>query len=252
MPEAFLAPFRFDELEGRVAQVVRQTAVRELDPLKVAHRGNDVGDRRVPDGHEIERIPVTCFVIRKSFVHPEREGAAEERAGNDVEFEDVRLLMGDEAIERVGGFVNGQDHPVPIRLGEGQHALGQFAGVDILFLKFAFRLVDDERNLEGQVVLQVGADLLICALCVARDPLEMDFRIRVIVDLEMIRWINPPLEMVVFDPVLAEIGDESGLGAGADGACQEHKCNDGNAEGRWEAAPAADAHGDHLWVQRCY
>ena len=65
-----------------------------------------------------------------------------------------------------------------------------------------------ERHLERQVVLQVGADLLVGALGVAGDPLEMLLDLRVVVDLEVIGGVDVPLEVVVVDVVLAEVRHE--------------------------------------------
>ena len=80
----------------------------------------------------------------------------------------MRQLVRDQAVERVGGLVDRQHHAVAVRLGEGEDAFGQLAGLDVLLLELALGLVEDERDLEGEVVLQIGADLLIRALGVAR------------------------------------------------------------------------------------
>ena len=125
LPQPFLAPFRLDELERRVPEVVGQTAVLELHALEVAHRRHVVGDGGVAHGHEVEGIPVAGHVVGEPFVDPQRQPAAEQRSGDDVELEDVRQFVGDEAVERIGWFVDRQDHPVPIWLGEGEHPFGQ-------------------------------------------------------------------------------------------------------------------------------
>ena len=63
----------------------------------------------------------------------------------------------------------------------------------------------------GQVVLQLAADVLIGALGVTRDPLEVRLELRVVVDLEVVRLVDVPLELVVVHPVLAEVRDERRL-----------------------------------------
>ena len=218
LPQTFLPPLRLDELEGGVSQVVRQPAVGELDALKIAHRRDDVGDGGVPDRHQVERIPVTGFEIRKSFIHPQGQAAAQQRPRNDVEFEDVRELVSDQPVERVGRLVDRQHHAIAIRLGEREHALGQLARIDVLLLEFAFGLVEDERNFEGEVVLEIGAHLLIRALRVAGDPFEMLLDVGVVVDLEVIRRVDAPLEVVVLDAVLVVVRHERRLRAGGDRA----------------------------------
>ena len=55
------------------------------------------------------------------------------------------------------------------RLGERADAFLRGARVDVLLLELAVRLEEDQRHLERQVVLQVGADLLIRAFGVAGD-----------------------------------------------------------------------------------
>ena len=80
LPQPFLAPPRFDELERRVAEVVGEPAVGELHALEIAHRRDDVGDRRVADRHQVERLPVAGHVVGQAFVDPERQAAAEQRA----------------------------------------------------------------------------------------------------------------------------------------------------------------------------
>ena len=87
---------------------------------------------------------------------------------------------------------------------------------DVLLLELAVRLEEDERHLEREVVLQVGADLLVGALGVAGDPLEVLLDLRVVVDLEVVGRVDVPVEVVVVDQVLAEVRHERRLrGRGA-------------------------------------
>jgi hypothetical protein len=97
----------------------------------------------------------------------------EERTGNDVEFEDVRELVRDQPVERIGRLVDRQDHAVAIRLREGQNPLGQLAGLDVLLLEFALRFIEDERHLESEIMFQIRADLLVRAFRVRGDALEL-------------------------------------------------------------------------------
>ena len=151
-------------------------------------------------------------MVRESLVHPQRQAAAEQRAGNDVELEDVRQFVRDQAIERVGRLVDRQDHAIAVRLGEGEDAFGQLARLDVLLLELALGLEEDQGNLEREVVLQVRADLLVGTLGIARDAFEMRLDLRVVVDLEVVGRVDVPLEIVVPDLVLAEIRHVGSLG----------------------------------------
>jgi hypothetical protein len=74
-------------------------------------------------------------------------------------------------------------------------------------------------------VLQIRADLLIRAFRVARDSLEVRFDLRVVIDFEVVGRINVPLEIVVPDLVLAEVGNVRRLrdGVGDDAEEREQK-----------------------------
>ena len=122
-----------------MTEVVGEPAVGELHALEIAHRRDDVGNRRVADRHQIERLPVAGHVVGETFIDPQRETAVQQRARDDVEFEDVRELVRDQSIERVGRFVDRQHHAIAVRLGEGEDAFGQFAGLDVLLLELALR-----------------------------------------------------------------------------------------------------------------
>ena len=139
-------------------------------------------------------------------------------------------LVGDQPVERVGRLVDRQDHAVAIRLGEREHPFGQLARVDVLLLEFALGLEEDERNLEGEVVLEVGAHLLVGAFGVAGDPLQMLLDLGVVVDLEVIRRVDVPLEVVVFDAVLVVVRHERRLRARGDRAGEIDERKDGDAE----------------------
>ena len=85
------------------------------------------------------------------------------------------------------------------------HAFRRCARRDVLLLELAVRLEEDERDALVEVVLQIRADLLIRALGVAGDPLEVLLVLRVVVDLEVVGLVDVPLELVVVDVVLAVV-----------------------------------------------
>ena len=155
---------------------------------------------------QVERVPVRRHVVRQTLVDPQRQAAAQQRPRDDVELEDVGQLVRDQAIEGVVGLVDRQDHAIAVRLGERQDAFRQLAGLDVLLLELALRLVEHERHFEGEVMLEVGADSLIRAFGIAHDPLEMLLDLRVVIDLEVIGRVDVPVERVVADLVLAVVG----------------------------------------------
>ena len=206
LAKAFLPPARLDELEHGVPEVVDHPRAAGIAvAFEVGHLRHDVRDGGIPHHHQVDGAPVAGHVIGQALVHPQRHAAADERLRDDVELEDVRQLMNDEPVEQVGRLVDRQHHAVAGRLGKGADALLRRTGDDVLLLELAARLEDDERNLEGEVVLQVRADLLVCALGVAGHPLEVLLDLGVVVDLEVVRRVDVPPEIVVPDLVLAVI-----------------------------------------------
>src|SRR5205814_10351829 len=65
-----------------------------------------------------------------------------------------------------------------------------------------------------QVVLQIGAALLVGALRVAGDPLQMRLQRGVVQDFEVVGGVDEPLELVVVRVVLAEVRHHRGLSPG--------------------------------------
>jgi hypothetical protein len=188
-----------------VPQVVGEPAIGELHALEIAHRRHDVGDRGIADRHQVERLPVAGHVVGQPLVHPEGKAATEERAGDDVELEDVRQLMRNEAIERIRRLVDRQHHSIAVVFREREHPFGQFTRDDVLLLELALGLVQDHRHPEGEVVLQVGADLLVGAFRVRGHALELRLQVRVVIHLEVVGRVDLPLEVVVPDTVLPVI-----------------------------------------------
>ena len=91
--------------------------VRLAVALEAAHLGHDVGHGRVAHGHEVDRIPESALVVRQALVHPQRHAAADERLRDDVELEDVRELVHDQAVQPVRRFVEREQDAVAVRLG---------------------------------------------------------------------------------------------------------------------------------------
>ena len=192
-----------------MAEVVDQARAAEVAvAFHLAHARDDVGDRGVAHRHQVERIPDAALVFRAAFVHPQRNVAAEQRHGDEVVLEDVRQLMDDEPVEQIRRQIDRQHHAVALAFGEREHAFLCGAGRDVLLLELAVRLEDDERHALVEIVPQVRADLLVRALGVARDPLEVPLVLGVVVDLEVVGLVDVPVELVVMDLVLAVVRRE--------------------------------------------
>jgi hypothetical protein len=75
----------------------------------------------------------------------------------------VRELVNDQPVEPVRRFIERQQHAIAVRFGKRQHTLLGRSRDDVLLFEFAVRLENNERNLDGEIVLQVRADLLVRA-----------------------------------------------------------------------------------------
>jgi replicative superfamily II helicase len=156
LAQPLLAPPRFDELEHRMTEVVDQAGIPEVAvALQLAHLRHDVGNRRVTDRHQVQRLPDARHVVGQALVDPERLAAPDERRRDDVELEDVRQLVDDQAVEEVWRIVERHDHAIAFRLGECANTFLRGARDDVLLLELAAGLEDDERDLERKVVLQL-------------------------------------------------------------------------------------------------
>jgi hypothetical protein len=213
LPDAFLAEARLDELEGGVAEVVDDARVRVAAVfVEAAQRRHLLRDGGVADGHEVEGVPGAALVVGQALVEPEGDRALHQAARDEVELEDVGQLVGDEALQAVRRLVDGQHHAPAHGLREGQHPFGHEVREEVRLLELGVRLVEDERDREVDLVLQVPRDLLVRALRVGDDAPEVLLELRVVVDLEVRALVDAPGEAVVGDLVLAEVGDELGAG----------------------------------------
>ena len=213
LPHAFLAPARLDELERGVTEVVNQPRVAGAAvTLQLRHLRHDVGDGRVAHRHQVDRAPDAGHVVRHALEHPQRHVVADERGRDDVVLELVRQLVDDEPVEQIRRFVHRHDDAVAARFGERADAFLRGARSDVLLIELTGRRKQNQRHLEGEVVLQLGADVLIGAFGVAGDLLELRLDLRVVVNLEVVGRVDLPLEVVVADLVLAEVRHVLGLG----------------------------------------
>ena len=220
-----------------MAEVVDAPGIRDPDVVLEARQLRDlVGHGRVTYGHQVERVPQAALVVGEPLVHPERHLAMDEVARDEVELEDVGQLVGDEALQPVGRLVDGDHHPVARRLREGGHPFGHEAAEQVGLLELGVRLVEDDRDREVDLVLEVGGYLLVSALRVGDDPREVLLELRVVVDLEVRALVDPPREVVVVDLVLPVVRDE--LRARGRGAEREDERDGGDARG-----PEASGHG---------
>ena len=125
------------------------------------------------------------------------------------------------------------------RLGERADAFLRGAGDHVLLLELAAGLEEDERNLERQVVLQLGADVLIRAFGIAGHPFEVLLDLGVVINLEMVGGVDVPPEVRVADLVLAEIRDKRCLRER--GLRREDDRGDDHSQGDRKQGPAPGA-----------
>src|SRR5207245_353894 len=119
----------------------------------------------------------------------------------------------------------------------------------------AVGLEHDQLHLERQVVLQIGADLLIGALGVGRHAFEMPLGFRVVVDLEVVGLVDVPVELVVVNQVLAVVGNKrrplrgGRSGEGGQGGGGHERGDSGTGKGT--STPGnAHGHGQYLGNER--
>ena len=108
------------------------------------------------------------------------------------------------------------------------------------------RREQDQRQLHRQVVLQLRADVLIRALGIAGDAFEMRLNFRVVVDLEVFGLVGVPLEVVVADLVLAEVGDITGLRQRKAGRAGQRQHGREQPRPRRQRLPQRGTHNDSL------
>ncbi len=113
-------------------------------------------------------------------------------------------LVPDQRIELVRRHVDRQDHAVGDRLGEGGDELGDEAEGDVGLLELDVRPVVDEADAERDLVIEDLREARVLALGVGDDLLEMVLRLRVVVDVEVGRLVDLPVERLVGDLVLPE------------------------------------------------
>ncbi len=210
LADALLAVARLDELEAGVAHVVDEAPGErlELDARQPRHL---VGERRVADHHQVERLPHAAEVVRESLVDPQRQrllrDAEADAARDQVEGEGVRQLVGDQSLQLVGRLVDRDHHAVEQRLGEGGDALGHERREQVGLLELGVGLVEDDRDRLRHLVLEAGRDLEVRALEVGGEPRQVLLELGVVVDLEVRALVDAPREVVVLDLVLAVVGD---------------------------------------------
>ena len=167
-----------------------------------------IGDRSIADRHQIERIPLAGHVVGESLIDPQGNRTTHQRAGDDVELEDMSQLVNDELLELVRRLIDGQHHPIPHRFGEREDAFRNFAREEVGLRELGEGLIENQRNGKGDLVLELVRHPLVSALCIAHYPAQVLFELRVVIHLEVRRTVHVPGMVVVLDLVLAVVGPE--------------------------------------------
>ena len=198
-----LAPLGLHEVVHGVAVAVGGIA---LD-VDLRDGRDEVLVDRVPQVHAVLVVLVVSEVGREALHEPRRrirrERPAEAAAEQDFVLEDVRQLVLDQRLQLLVGHVDRKDHPVPGRLGEGADALGDEVELDVVLLELGVRRVVDDRDALRNLVVQPARQLVVGRLGHRHDFLERVLFARVVVDVEVRRRVDVPVELVVDDLVLA-------------------------------------------------
>lgn len=168
--------------------------------------GNPVVDHRVAQEHPVRRPLVLGHVARHPLHHPlgDAEAAAELPLEEDLVLEDVGKLVLDEREELAVGQVDRQHHPVAHRAGEGADPFGDEVDDDVVLLERGVGLVEDERRRLLDLEVEPSREPVVGALGERDDLLELRRVGGVVVDVEVGRMVDPPVELAVLDLVLAE------------------------------------------------
>ena len=221
--DPLLSELALDELERHLAEAVG----KEVELVHLVNRRDDVVDHRVPHHHLVEGIVDARHVLRQPLHEPERrigaKGAPQRLLEEDGVLEDVGKLVGDELVESIRRLIHREDDPVLHGLGEGGDELGDEGEDDVGLLEFAVGLVENHWNSKLDLVVEGLLELDVGALRVGDDLLQLRLLLGVVIDVEVGRLVDVPVEPVVGDLVLAEGEGGGERGAGGERAGQERE-----------------------------
>ena len=214
LADHLIAPAPADEREERLAEAVREERVRIVRHLRdrrnvvlrhgVAH--DDVGMRvarplRHVLGHALHEPERRIHRLERA------QAAARLAVPEDIELELVHHFVREHVLG--GAVVAGEEeeHPVAERLGDATHALAQVAGHEVL-AEIRARGEEHDRLLVAELPLERAREALVRAFGHARD-VHRDRRFGgIVVNREVLRLDDVPLEMRVLHLVLAELRRE--------------------------------------------
>ena len=147
----------------------------------------------------------------------------------------MRQLVPDQGVQFVRRAVDRQNHPVLDRVGEGGDELGDEPEADVGLLELDMRLVVDDGDADTNLVLEDLGDPQVLALQVGDHLLEQDRFLDVIVNVEVRRLVDVPVDTLVVNLVLAEAP-----GRGGDQQCDHHQ-DEGRPKKRFQTGPPARA-----------
>ena len=127
-------------------------------------------------------------------------------AENHVVLKDVGQLVEHELVEFGPGQIHRQHHPIAYRAGKSADAFGNEVQDDVCLLEIRVGFVEDERRRLFDLEVEGHRQLVVGAFGVGDDLLQKRFFRWVIEHVEMRRVVDLPLEVVVANLVLAELG----------------------------------------------
>ncbi len=219
--QRLLAPLLLDEVEHRVAEAVGEEAA----DVGLGDRRDAVVDHRVAQVHPVARRLVLGHVAGHALHEPGGRRRGDALAGaalaEDVVLEDVGQLVEDQLHQLGVGQVHRQHHPVAHRRGEGADALGDEVEDDVVLLERRVGLVEDQRRRLLDLVVELLRQVVVGALGERHHLLQQVRLLLVVVDVEMGRVVDLPVEVPVLDLVLAELrrgpGGQQQTDGGGDG-----------------------------------
>ncbi len=205
IPDGVFPPFRFDEVEDRVAESVGEIA---LDPV-LGDLGNLIGH----DGVAQVLFRAVAFVVSIVGGEALEEPLRHVRGGRldeisleeDLELEDVRQLVLNQLLERFLGQIDREDHAVARRQRERPDAFRDEVQVGVRLFELRMGGVEDQRYRMRDLEIEASRELVVGTLRKRRDLLERVFFRLIEIDLKVRRAVDRPVELVVDDLVLPEL-----------------------------------------------
>ncbi len=200
------------EVHERFAVLVHQK--RPAYAVDVGERDKVVGEHGIAHHHLVLMIAAAGPVFRESFGEPQwqeplrRHPVVAQHAHEAGERKDMHQLVSDHAAELVQIPIRRNDDAPLEELEEAANTIRDEAGRDVGLFEMQVRGVKDQRDAVREGELEACLQLLIDLLGEVGAVLGQLLHLRVIVDVEMVRFEDVPVEVLVLDLVAPEVRRE--------------------------------------------